>query len=84
VVRATVPVLAHRAAELRYRHEEHVAHPRAEIAPKRGERRTELGEAAGELPVHPALVDVMIPSADFDKSHFQTEVSLDEIRRLGE
>ena len=64
VVGAAVAVLAHGAAELGERHQDHVLHAVAEVALERGQGLAELAQARRELALHAALGGVVVPAAD--------------------
>ena len=82
MVGANVAVLADRAAELGHREHHDVAQPVPEVPGERREPLTQLGEARGQLPLAPALVDVRVPPGDVRERHLQAQVPLDELRDL--
>ena len=60
MVRAAVPVLAHRAAELGHRDQRDVGHARAEVPREGGDRLTEVAKPVGELTAAAALGGVRV------------------------
>ena len=82
VIRTAVAVLAYRPPKLRHRQHDRVVHPIAEIGDERRDAAREVAQAAGELSLRCALIDVRVPPADVGKRHFDAEVGFDELSDL--
>ena len=65
VVRAAIPVFLRGAAELAHRDHDNIRHAIAHVLMERGQRLPEFPEQIGQLALHAAFVDVVVPSARF-------------------
>ena len=84
VIGPAVAVLIHGAAKLRHRQHDRVRHAIAEVGDERGDAAREVVEAAGELALCRALVDVRVPAAEVGERDLEADVRFGQLRDLPE
>lgn len=82
MIGAAPAVFRHRTAELRHRHDDRVFEPIAQIVHKRGQTAGEVVEPLGKLTLRPTFVDMMVSAAGFGERDLDTNLRLDELRKL--
>ena len=84
MIRAAISVFFRRAAKFRHRQDHHIVHAPAQVRVERGYGCAELLQQVAELPATIAFVNVRIPiqTGRVGESHFQADVSLDQLGNL--
>src|ERR1700730_12238060 len=82
VIGTAIPVFFGGAAELAHGDDDDILHAVAHILMKRGQRLTEVFQQIGELALHAAFVDVIVPAAAIDEENFHADFGFQELADL--
>src|SRR6202030_1818946 len=82
VIGAAIAVFFGGAAEFTHGDDDDVLHTVAHVLMKGGEGLAEVFEQVGELALHAAFVDVVVPAAAIDEQNFHADLGFKELTDL--